>query len=90
MILSTAMAATAGAQSIKTAPPPPPPDTVPFHTRAVNLEGIRQPNITANFVDPIPAGKRLAVQHVSLRFDGTGYASGVVGAVCQIGGRGSA
>ena len=90
MILSTAMAATAGAQNLKTTPPPPPPppDTVPFHTRAVNLEGIRQPSITANFVDPIPAGKRLAVQHVSLRFEGTGYASGVVGAVCQIGGSG--
>ena len=88
MILSMAMAATAGAQSSKTTPPPPPPDTIPFHTRAVNLEGNGRPDIAANFVDSIPAGKRLVVQYVSLKFDGSTSLSPVSGAVCEIDGSG--
>ena len=85
MILSMAMAATAGAQFGKA---PPPVDTIPFHTRAVNLQGNQRPDIAATFVDPIPAGKWLAIQHVSLKFDGSGYPNPVVGAFCQIGGSG--
>jgi hypothetical protein len=87
MILSTAMAATAGAQAGKTTAPPPPPDTIPFHTSAVNLDGNGRPDIAADFRDAIPAGKRLVVQHVSLILSGFVQFNPVIGAFCQISGQ---
>lgn len=86
VILSMAMAATAGAQGNgKTAAPP---DTITFHTRIVVLGSTPGASaITANFEDPIPAAHRLVVQHVSLKF-GANSINSIAGAFCSIGGTG--